>query len=113
MTSSGRRFRLALVSALEEFIIWHLLVCVFYFILGREGYLGYARVALERIDCFIDIADYGWMFDAGDMVGWDCVEWSCSLLVCHGYVCIGVGCGGEGSSCIKSSANAVKNMFLF
>lgn len=28
------------------------------------------------------------MFDAGDMVGWDCVEWSCSLLVCHGYICI-------------------------
>lgn len=79
----------------------------------REGYLGNARVALERIDCFIDIANYTRMLDADYMVGWDCIKWGCSLLVCHGYkftlVMVAV---MEGSSAL-SSVNGIIISIIF
>lgn len=87
MASSGRKRKYAAVLVSEEPRTCDVsrVVCLLF---GDRAYSSDAAIALEGVDCFVDVLDDGWVFNADDGSLRDLVEWGCSgLLVCHGESC--------------------------
>lgn len=75
MTSSGRSIRLIEVSALGGWRIWNEVRSD---LSNGRTCLGNSRISVKRVDCFVDIFDYGGMLDADYPSRRDCVERSSS-----------------------------------
>lgn len=74
---------------------------------GGRTYLGYAGVALQGVEGFVDIFDDSGMFDADEVSGRDCVEGGGSRAKLGCLVGSGV---HDWKGCLNSHSNWCKNL---